>query len=42
MNSELLGMLICVGITIALAIVCILIGKVLSAMTDKMLPDIED
>lgn len=39
MGTGLTGVLLCAGITVALAVACILIGKGLSLVTDKMLPD---
>lgn len=39
MGTGLTGVLLCAGITVALAVTCILIGKGLSLVTDKMLPD---
>lgn len=42
MNTELFGFAICIGITAGLAVGCWVISKVLSAITDKMLPDSEE
>ncbi len=39
MGTGLTGVLLCAGITVGLAVACILIGKGLSLITDKMLPD---
>ena len=39
MGTGLTGVLLCAGITVALAVACILIGKGLSLVTDKMFPD---
>ena len=42
MNTEVVGFAICIGITAGLAVICWVIAKVLSAITDRMLPDSED
>ena len=42
MNTEIVGFAICIGITAGLAVICWVIAKVLSAITDRMLPDSED
>lgn len=39
MSTETIGVLLFVGITVGLAVVCILLGKGLSIMTDRVLPD---
>ena len=36
MGTGLTGVLLCAGITVALAVACILIGKGLSLVTDKI------
>lgn len=42
MNTEVVGFAICFGIVAVLSVGCWLAGKILSAISDKMLPDAED
>ena len=42
MNTEVVGFAICFGIVAVLSVGCWLTGKILSAISDKMLPDSED
>lgn len=39
MNTEIIGILLCFAITLGLTIACILLGKILSIMTHKVLSE---